>query len=201
MNKLIISLFILSVNFLIAQQKEDMRDIFELQCWKKNIKELENMNVVIAIQNSFDNWSNKCWARKPIIIYYRDSLFNWYYKIVLPDVEKRIWRESESFSVKLFFSKYLNNNLDEVKTEFKKLNDDESRKQQAGFGSMKFYYIDSSDKIRIDFYSSSFGINELFLSNPIIFNIYSYAINMSFNIKFNIEYKIKEYYYPLKKEK
>ncbi|MEO9257551.1 MAG: hypothetical protein ABI207_04165 [Crocinitomicaceae bacterium] len=191
MRKLIIIFFILIANIANSQSKKDLRDIFQLQCWKNTIKKIDTASIIISIQNSFDNWNEKNWARKPIVIYYRDSSFHWYFKIVLFNLEKKIWQETESSLVKIFFENYLNENSDKIKLDFKDLHEDLQREWSAGTGYMKFYYRDSTDEIINDYYSSSFGINELVLSYPLVFNMYSYAMNMSFNVKFKTKSRIK----------
>lgn len=180
MKKLILLLYI----FIFSNVSSQVTiDIFELECWKETIKKIDKASVVIAIQNSFDNWDEKDKARKPIVLFWRDSLFHWKFKVLIVDLKNKRWEESESSSVKLFFENYLNENSDKITTTFKEMFNDPKRTWQTT-RYMKFYYRDSSEEIINSYYASSFGANGLFLDYPLVFNMYSYAINMSFNSKF-----------------
>lgn len=196
MKKGLILFFILSINIVYSQSSKNIRNTntFELQCWKNILKQLDKATVIIAIKNGFDNWDERNQGRKLMVAYYRDSSSQWFYKIILIDLKKRKWQESENMRVHLFFEKYLNTNLDELKSTFKERC--EAKREQASWGkALEFYYQDSTDKFINDYYSVGSGVNDLIVDAPLIFNMYSYAMNMSFNIKFKNKYKIEEKYY------
>jgi hypothetical protein len=159
--------------------------LFESQCWKNTLKDLDTVTAIIAIVNDYDNFNTKNEGRYVIVIYFQnseDSINEWQYKLILVDERNMIWQETTS-RVNYFFCDYLSDSLESIRKDIRELYDDPRREWAYDLGSIALYYRDSKEEILNDYYSG-IDVNGLVLKYPIIFNMYSYALNRSFNIKF-----------------
>jgi hypothetical protein len=181
--KFLFIVLIISNNF--YSQSKDV--IFDSECWKSTIKNIGKSTVVFAIQNAFDNRDKREDTKKHIVIYYQDSLFNWWIKVVLVDLKKKKWMEIEPVEVNLYFEKYIDSNLINIKKDFEEMYNDRRRTWGSDISvTMRFFYHDASFEMINNCYSlTTDGINSLFDSYPRIFTLYSHAMNSSYNMKFN----------------
>lgn len=165
------------------------QDLFQSQCWKNTLKEIDHSTAIIAIKNRYDNSDNRHEGKRPVVVYYRDSLLQWNGKLILIDGRKMTWQEV-AFDVNFNFQDYLNDSLEKIKNTFIELFQDPKR-EWGTMGYIELYYRDSSSEIINDYYSVSDGVNDLFIKQPLVFYLYSYAINKCFNIDFHTKIKYK----------
>lgn len=158
------------------------QELFQSQCWKNTLKEIENSTAIIAIKNRYDNSYDRHEGRRPVVVYYRDSLLRWNGKLILIDGRKMTWQEV-AFDVSFSFQDYLDDSLEKIKSTFTELFQDPKR-EWGTMGYIELYYRDSTSEIINDYYSVSDGVNDLFIEQPHLFYLYSYAMNKSFNVKF-----------------
>jgi hypothetical protein len=183
MKNIMILLFLFNINSSFSQ------DLFHSQCWKNTLKGMDNSTVIIAIVNRYDNSDDRHEGKKPAVVYYRDSLLIWSGKLILVDLQKMTWQDI-AFDVNFNFQDYLNDSLGKIKSTFTELFQDPKR-EWGTMGHIELYYRDSSSEIINDYYSLSDGVNDLFIKQPHVFYLYSYAINKCFNIKFHTKIKYK----------
>ena len=182
-------LFILSLRFGFTQE---IRDVFKSKRWEETLKKKVDSPIIFSIHNSFDNWDGANNRVKPFVLYFLDSTNHWNFQIILVDIKKQKWTVFESIQVILSFDDYINNNIEAIKTEFEDLYE-ESTMYYMSTRNMQLFYRDSNDIVKTEYYSSSFGVNEIMLSHPHVFNLYSFAMNMSFNIKLKRKHQKKLY--------
>jgi hypothetical protein len=178
---MILFLFISSISY--------PQDLFESQCWKNTLREIDTATVIIAIANRYDNFIGKDDGRKPMVIYHRDSLQKWYYRVILVDLKEKTWAETNS-RVEFFFENYLNDSIEKIKDDFERLYKDPKR-ELGTMGYTEFYFRDKTGEIVNNYNSLPAGINGLLFKHHIVFDMYSYAINRSFNINFFKKIKFK----------